>query len=199
MIWDEILENREQVFVFNQEKPDFALIENVISEMHRYMPVKQNRLLFNLNVLDNTIDETKRLTIYGSTRTSPNKYYRYNPQTLAPYLLFFSLKQDITYPNLGYASYMKNEALMQIGMAAMFINFAAIAQQLAVGFCRCITPIENFAELYNGTELIIGIGYKSSSARYFCPIDKISKPMPGKTEKKCPENRYIFYENIQLN
>jgi hypothetical protein len=198
MLWNDILTNREQVFLFDDAKPEFLLIQNVVAEMHSYMPVKQNKLLFNLTVIDNTIDYEKKMIIYSSTRTSNSKYYRYNTQALAPYLFLFSVKSNITYPNPGYALHMKNEALMQIGMAAMFINFAAINQKLSIGFCRCINPTYEFRKIYDNIELIIGAGYKSSSTTYCCPITNITYNIPLKNEKKCPEKEYIFYENTQI-
>jgi hypothetical protein len=186
MNWKEILKKREHVFIFNDTKPDFFLIKNILTEMHEYMPVKQNKLLFEITVIDNTLDYDKKLKIYESTRTSEDQY-RYNPQVLAPYLFLFFIKEE--------AGILRNEALMQIGMAAMFINFSAINQKIDIGYCRCINYTPFIQKNYEGIQLIIGLGHKSSSNKYLCPIDNVMKTKPPKILKKCSQEEYIFCKN----
>jgi hypothetical protein len=188
MNWINILNNREHIFVFDEKKPNIELINSILNEMHLHMPVKQNKILFNVLVIDNTTDDIKKIKIYESTQTDYNDKFisRYNPQVLAPYLFLFFIKKE--------TEHLRDEALLQIGMASMFVNFSAINQKVDIGFCRCIKETEIIKNNYNEVQLIIGLGYKSDKNEYFCPVDKKNKPIPKKVSIKCEPSEYIFYE-----
>jgi hypothetical protein len=187
MEWDRVLENRKQTFVFSDSKPDSSLIQQIVEEMHQFMPVKQNKILFDLLILDNTKDDKRRYDIYKSSYTYEKINPRYNPQLLAPYLLLFDVKE-----NLITSTFNKYEALIQIGMAAMLISFSATNKNLSVGYCQCLNRDE--LDLIDNVQLIIGIGHAKNSDKYYCIVDKCYKTISNGNLKKIPIDEYVTYK-----
>jgi hypothetical protein len=193
MNWSDLLANRKQTFSFLDDKPEQKLINDMINEMHLHLPVKQKKILFNLLVLDNTIDLDKKYNIYSSSRVSNEKNARYNPQLLAPYLFLFFVKEDLI-----TSTYHRYEALIQIGMASMFLSYSATNKNLSIGYCQCLDRdrLEMLypSDIIDTVQIIIGIGYENPLDKYYCIVDKCYKAVPTPVFKKCPLDEYVKYE-----
>lgn len=190
MEWLEILLKRSQTFIFDNVEPPKNLLEQIINEIHSHVPVKQNELYYSIEIFDYSNKELRK-AIYQTTKTNYSDKYRYNPQVLAPWLVVFKENHNLVNKNIGY-HVERNNANLQIGMAAMFIALSAIDKGLSAGFCQCVTDRDQLNKLIGeDVILLMGIGYESKEDNYYCLIDEIYKPRPKKYESKPNKEKYI--------
>tara|TARA_R110000796_G_scaffold101119_1_gene209864 strand:- start:3 stop:425 length:423 start_codon:yes stop_codon:yes gene_type:complete len=135
-----------------------------------------------------------RQKIYKGTLADSSKpKSRYNPQTLAPYILAFDIRSEAIDGVLD--DYYRYEAGVEIGLAAMYVSLAAPAMGLAVGFCACIQNSKDMViDLGISPQLYLGIGYKSPSKTYLCPVYNEMVGIPGSDHDQKPSiDTYIKY------
>lgn len=186
MEWSQVIKNRSQIFVFDKKVPNKKIIQEILDEVHMHVPVKQNNFYYSIEVFDNSNVELRK-NIYKTTWAGK----RYNPQALAPWLLVFKENHTLVAENKNYHRE-RVDAYMQIGMSAMFISLSAAAKGLGAGFCQCLYDQDTLKNLI-GDEvvLLLGLGYKSQEDNYFCPVEKIKKPVPSKNIPKIDKEKYM--------
>ena len=198
-----VLESRRQTFLFNDNVPSKAMINEILDAVHQYAPSKQNRIRYNIEVYRND-DPEKRMKIYEAGKSSPvRKDARHNPQLLAPWLLFLS-NRDVKNQGHSMKGFVETEPNeipsegeigMDIGLAASYIILKAIDMGLNYGYCACITKQENFKGIvndYNSPRLIISLGYRNDAKGWICPVYNKWEPIVPQTFK--PEKyEYIRY------
>lgn len=208
MEWHDTIYKRHQTFIFKDTVPDKSLIDKICEEMHARCPSKQNRVKYQMHVLDWS-NHQLRMDLYATTDRSPSSpnWSKYNPQVLAPYLFIWSdrdldtilLPQDgktdinIEYKNNEWA---KRANMLEIGLSSMFVALSAADKGLQSGFCKCIKDPQTIEDKY-GFEpiLMLGVGYeKPHSLMYYCPILEREVQSPSDKWNPKPEvDQYIFY------
>jgi hypothetical protein len=153
MEWNKILENKKQTNYFSDDPVDEQLIVDILQELHDYCPSKQNETPYKITVIPNKGNiQLKEEIFYDSWCFSKKLSDPRNTQVLAPYTLMFKSTTD---HNIG---------LIEIGIASLFIAYAAIDKGLSIGFCECIKRSE--------VDLILGLGYTSTTPTYLDPLRK---------------------------
>jgi hypothetical protein len=205
MQWEDILKSKHQTFTFTDRVPDKSLIDKIVQEIHAKCPSKQNRVLYDLKILDWS-DEELRLDLYKSTERDPNgrRAGEYNPQTLAPYLFVWSAREikpmtnsygEDSNPEYKDPQWQFSVTNMEIGICSMFTVLSAQAKGLSSGFCKCIqTP--SIEEKYGFTPLLfLGIGYSYDLPKkmFYCPVNKKNMEVPYGSEVKPEVDSYISY------
>lgn len=208
--WKQLIDARKQTHAWDMDKPvSKDVIDEILSELHRRVPVKQNRVHYKISVLDYS-DPEFRNHYYEYCVDRDNPDWRYNPQVLAPYLLVFSFRDpgefDEDFSNNGFDEYAKQLSCIETGLASDFIVHAAAARGLNCGFCRCYDNkyiktnlIESKLGLNSVRDIIlsIGIGYAANSQETYNPYTFLMVPAPydtkWKTEPKPDINDYIKF------
>ena len=186
--------NRITTYNWTDQIPDQTLIDDIINGIHEFVPSKQRRVRYNIRVIPAYKMPELRYKIYKGTLadlSKPNS--RYNPQTLAPYILAFDIRPEaIDGVPKNYYLY---EAGVEIGLAAMYVSLAAPAMGLAVGFCACIQNKKDMViDLGISPQLYLGIGYRSVSKTYLCPVYNQMVGIPGSDHDQKPSiDTYIKY------
>lgn len=197
MDFNDILKKRRQTFLFSDKVPEKEKIDSILNVVDEFAPSKQNIIRYNINVFKND-DEEKKLQIYKAGRSEPTEikaYARYNPQLLAPWLIFFSKRN--TRNTDEQASIPSNlERGLDMGLAASYMVLKAIDLELNYGYCACTPYSEKYINPILGFDediwLIIGIGYGTDKKEWFCPVYKEWQKIPPQTFK--PEkDEYIRY------
>lgn len=153
MEWNKILENKKQTNYFSDEPVDEQLIVDILQELHDYCPSKQNETPYKITVIPNKGNiQLKKEIFYDSWCFSKKLSDPRNTQVLAPYTLLFMPTTD------------QRIGLMEIGIASLFIAYAAVSRGLSIGFCECYKG--------NDADLVLGIGYPSTTPTYFNPLRK---------------------------
>lgn len=207
MDWQDLIQQRQQTFIFEETQPDISLIEQICEEVHTRCPSKQNRVKYNLHILDWS-DADLRMDLYAHTDRNPSDpaSCKYNPQVLAPYLFIWTERDveqrferdGVRILNAEYSDshWSTRQAEMEIGICSMFTALAAADKGLQSGFCKCIQA-EKIEGKYGFTPiLMMGIGYakKNDPVSYFCPVLKKDMPVPSDAWNPKPEvDQYIFY------
>jgi len=204
MQWEDILKSKHQTFVFSEQKVEKNLIDKIVEEIHTKCPSKQNRVLYNLKVLDWSNEEL-RLDFYRSTERDPiNRPGEYNPQVLAPYLFVWSVREiepmtnrrgEDSNPEFSDPMWQFVVTNMEIGICSMFSVLSAQSKGLSSGFCKCIRP-QSIEEKYGFTPLLyLGIGYTYDLPKrmYYCPVNKKYMEVPYGSEIKPKVDSYISY------
>ena len=203
MQWEDILKNKHQSFVFKKRQPDKSIIDKIVEEIHTKCPSKQNRVLYDLRILDWSNEEL-RLDFYKSTERDARRPGLYNPQCLAPYLFVWSQRDIESSTNrLGEDSnpeYLNEEWLlgvtnMEIGICSMFTVLSAQDKGLSSGFCKCIKP-QFIEEKYGFTPLLflgVGYGFDLPPMMYWCPVNKRNVSVPYGSEIKPEVDSYVSY------
>jgi nitroreductase len=192
MDFKDALYNRRNISSWLDTTPPKEKIDEIIKILHDCSPSKQSKIRYDIDIIDNS-NFDKRLQIYKACKADThesNPTGRYNPQVLAPWLISFSEQRR----NQSKPS--KPDIYLDIGIATATISYTASALGLDTGLCRCIT-YEDLAKDVLGYRPIqfIGIGYKSSSQTYYCPVYK--KQMPNIRPHIKPDmNEYVQY--VQL-
>ncbi len=204
MQWEDLLKNKKQSFVFKKQTPDQSIIDSIVEEIHAKCPSKQNRVLYDLRVLDWS-NEEMRLDFYRSTDRDPKRPGQYNPQCLAPYLFVWSAREELepsinkfgedNNPEYANPRWRAGVTNMEIGICSMFTVFSAQAKGLSSGFCKCIKaePIE---EKYGFTPILflgVGYGFDLPPMMYWCPINKKNMSVPYGKETKPEVDSYVSY------
>jgi len=204
MQWADILENKKQTFVFDKTIPEKSLIDKIVDEIHRKCPSKQNRVLYDLKILDWS-DEELRLDLYRATERDPSRPGIYNPQVLAPYLFVWSERSKIepsqnafgqdNNPEYKDPKIKRQVAYMEMGICSMFVVLSAQDKGLSSGFCKCIHPAI-IEEKYGFTpDLFMGSGYAPALPKrmYYCPVNQRNITAPTASEIKPEVDSYISY------
>lgn len=207
--WKELIEIRKQTHAWDMDREvSRSDIDDILSELHRRVPVKQNRVHYGISVLDYS-DPEFRNTYYEFCVDRDNPDHRYNPQVLAPYLLVFSFRDpgffadDFT--GTGFDEMARQLACIEVGLAGDFIVHAAAARGLNCGFCRCYdfkfkpSIIKTHLGLNRTDDIIvsIGIGYASNNDTTLNPytqsmVDAVNDPK-WKSEPKPDMSEYIKF------
>jgi len=119
-------------------------IEYILEQFHRRAAVKQNQVKYKINVLDwsnpklrnDIFNYTLCEEDIGDVQLTPNA------QSLANWILVFDV--DGRGPRKINSRELREDALVEVGIAADFISHAATAIGLQTGFCRCIGHEEDF-------------------------------------------------------
>lgn len=206
--WKQLIEDRRQTVAWDLDKElPLETINEILQELHRRAPVKQNRVHYQISIVDFS-DPEFRNTYYEFCVDRDNPNPQYNSQVLAHYLLVFS------YRDPGYfadefckTSRNSSEKLshIEIGLAADFIVHAAAARDLACGFCRCYDfdykpdiimnklGLDEIGDIF----LTIGIGHSSNETTTFNPFTNkfVEAPDDPKwlVEPKPDMTKYIKY------
>tara|TARA_B100000686_G_C16739931_1_gene945965 strand:+ start:1245 stop:1868 length:624 start_codon:yes stop_codon:yes gene_type:complete len=207
MHFKDVVKTGKQNFIFDLEKKvPKEIITSALSDLHWYMPSKQRKMPFHIDVLDWS-DPAKRLKIYEHTyRVTPTEDDSYNPQALAPWLLVFSprfISEKEIDGNNEYREprYVDQQAHMEIGMASLFLMYIFTSRKLNTGFCRCIKDPHKLAEevFENRQEitLLLGVGHQADyKDKFLCPIHNVMKPSPIFIEKKKKHPEQNIYVHI---
>ena len=201
----DVVKMGKQNFIFDLDKTvPKEVITTALSNLHYYMPSKQRKMPFHIDVLDWS-DPEKRLKIYEHTyRVTPTSHDSYNPQALAPWLLVFSprfISEEEIDGNDEYreARYVDQQAHMEIGMASLFLMYSFTSRKLSTGFCRCIKePHKLSEEIFKDRlpiTLLLGVGHQAEYKQEFlCPVHDTMKPSPcfiEKHKKHPDQNMYV--------
>jgi hypothetical protein len=189
-----LVNNRINTYNWTDQIPDQTLIDDIINGIHEFVPSKQRRVRYNIRVIPAYKMPELRQKIYKGTLadlSKPNS--RYNPQTLAPYILAFDIRPEAI--DGVTDDYYRYEAGVEIGLAAMYVSLAAPAMGLAVGFCACIQNKKDMViDLGISPQLYLGIGYRSVSKTYLCPVYNQMVGIPGSDHDQKPSiDTYIKY------
>ena len=207
--WKELIDFRKQTHAWDMDREvSRSDIDDILSELHRRVPVKQNRVHYGISVLDYS-DPEFRNTYYEFCVDRDNPEYRYNPQVLAPYLLVFNFRDPgefaADFSGGGFDEYAKHLACIETGLAGDFIVHAAAARGLNCGFCRCYdfnfrpNVIKSKLGLNRVDEIIvsIGIGYESNKQVTLNPYTNVMVEAPydpkWKSEPKPDMSEYIKF------
>lgn len=177
MEWQTILKQKKQIKYFSETSVDKQLIVDILDELHEYCPSKQNETPYTITVVLNKGNEKLKKQIFYNTWCRSKKLRdTRNPQVLAPYTLLF---KSITENRIG---------LIEIGIASVFIAYAAVSRGLSIGFCEC----------YKGpdADLVLGIGYSSTDETYFHPLlnKHVEKEREGPERPKQVKSNYIIWK-----
>jgi hypothetical protein len=192
MEFNKVLQNRINTYNWTDQIPDQTLIDDIVNGIHEFVPSKQRRVRYNIRVIPAYKMPELRQKIYKGTLADPTKpNSRHNPQTLAPYIIAFDIRPeavDIVPENHHVTG-------IEIGLAAMYISLAAPNLGLDVGFCACIQNKNDLIDdLGIAPQLYLGIGYRSNSKTYFCPVYKKMVGIPASDHDQKPTmETYIKY------
>lgn len=187
--WQGMLNNRIMTFNWQTEIPPEKHIKEIIHELHEYVPSKQRRVRYNIDIIPNYADDERKYMIYAGTKADPDKIdSRYNPQVLAPWLLVFSTRQEAL--DGVSQQFFEQEAWLEIGLASEFVNLAALNRGIDVGFCQCIRNRDEIEqELGMVPVLYLGLGYKDPSLTYYCPVYERDEVIPGRDHDTKPDTQ----------
>ena len=171
--WKQLIEDRKQTHAWDMEKEvNRQDLDDMLAELHRRVPVKQNRVHYQISVLDYS-DPELRDKYYEFCVDRDNPDHRYNPQVLAPYILIFSWRDPGAFAADFSGSpheFQKWLSHLEIGLAANFLVHSAAARGIDTGFCKCYdTRFEHAPEIVerlglNSVDdiyLTLGVGYGS--------------------------------------
>lgn len=207
--WKQLIENRKQTHAWDMDREvSRSDIDEIFYELHRRAPVKQNRVHYQINVLDFS-DPEFRNKYYEFCVDRDNPNHQYNPQVLAPYLLVFSWRDpgafdaDFSGNPSEFSKWLSN---IEIGLAGCFIAHSASARGLDTGFCKCYDTkysqvpsivsklgLNSIHDIY----LTMGIGYGSGLQETLNPYTQkmVNAPWDEKwrTEPKPDTSEYIKF------
>lgn len=192
--FDYITNNRINTYNWTAQIPDQQLIDDLVSGIHDFVPSKQRRVRYNIRIIPAYKMPELQKKIYKGTEAEPsNPMSRYNPQILSPYIIAFGIRSEAI--NKVPDNYYRYESGVEIGLAAMYLSLAAPAKGLAVGFCACIQNRKDMeADLGIVPQLYLGIGYKSDSKTYHCPVYNKEVFIPNSDyDQKPPMDVYVKY------
>ena len=204
MQWEDLLNSRQQSFVFKNKEPERTIIDKIVEEIHTKCPSKQNRVLYDLKVLDWSNEEL-RLDLYKSTDRDSKRPGHYNPQCLAPYLFVWSQRENLepslnkfgedNNPEYSNPAWKLGVTNMEIGICSMFTVLSAQAKGLASGFCKCINA-DTIEEKYGLNPLLflgVGYGFELPPRMFWCPVNKKNMSIPYGNLTKPKVDSYVSY------
>jgi nitroreductase len=183
MDFDTVINNRKTNFTWTDQEVDKDKIKSIINNTLSKVPSKQKRMPYKIDVFDYSDKELRKEIFLHTKRDGKLTVEQdpYNPQTLAPILLVFSMRNSnqalsklnrkIT-PHDKEGQKDKRVIFMEMGIVAMSLMLAFEAEGFATGFCQCI---ENKKELGNTlnlsypVDLMMGVGYPSTKENYIDP------------------------------
>ena len=196
MDFNTLLDNRKTNFTWTDEQISNDRIIEIVNNVLSKVPSKQKRMPYKIDVFDNS-NQSLRNRIFEYTKrdeTATVEQDQGNPQTLAPHLLAFSLR-DVDISTLKKANdtwgFSDQRILyMEIGIVAMMLMMAFENEGLSTGYCQCIMSKQELADELNIThpiELMIGIGYRSDEDTFFDPRTSTTKNVYVETSHKRPD------------
>jgi hypothetical protein len=206
--WKQLIEQRKQTHAWDMDRAvSKEDITELLAELHRRAPVKQNRCHYNISVVDmSDTDFRNKYYEFAVDRDNPDP--QFNPQVLAPYMLVFSWRDpgsfaaDFSAPS----SFQKWLSHLEIGIASFFITHAAAARELDAGYCKCYDTESQFApeiveklglDSIHDIYLTVGIGYGTDARETLNPHTNKMVPAPfdekWKTEPKPDMSDYIKF------
>jgi len=183
MDFSTILDKRKTNFTWDDQDVDKDKIKNIINNALSKVPSKQKRMPYKITVLDYS-DKELRKEIFSHTKRDEESTVEedpFNPQTLAPILLVFSMRSSIKaidklkrepLPNDLHGYNDSRVIYMEMGIVAMTLMFALEAEGFATGFCQCIEhkkELGNILNLSYPVDLMMGVGYPSTKENYVDP------------------------------
>jgi hypothetical protein len=184
--WEKVINNRIMTFNWTDEIPDESLIQQIIDEVHEYVPSKQRRVRYNIHIIRNYADAERRYMIYAGTKADPSDPdARHNPQVLAPWLMAFSTRPE---GNDGKKpEWYENEANLDVGLAVEYISLSALNKGLDTGFCACIQNRNEMEETLGFDPIMyVGIGYRNDDMYYTCPVYNRLEDVPNRDQQTKP-------------
>ena len=188
MDWQDIIETRKTTFTYSDKPVDRIIVEKILQDMHDYMPSKQNKMPFEISVLDWSNPEL-RYWIFENCHRNENDTVENdlgNPQVLAPWLFAFSVRNlsDEEIENNTECrsdAYMSKQGNIEIGIASSFIVYHAQSNGLSTGYCGCIRDPEEMGKRLghqNRINVLLGLGYYDNRENFFDPRTKSIKGLP---------------------
>lgn len=188
MDWQNIIRTRKTTFTFADNPVDKTIVDEILQEMHTFMPSKQNKMPFEISVLDWSNADLRHWIFQDCHRNEKHTVDEDvgNPQVLAPWLFAFSvrsLSDEEILDNVECKSdaYMSKQGNIEIGIASSFIIYNAQSRGLATGYCGCIrTPDEMGSRLghQNQINVLLGLGYPELKDEYLDPRINAHRPVP---------------------
>ena len=175
MEWHDILKNKKQIKYFSKDKVSKKIIVEILDELHRYCPSKQNLTPYTITVISQKNKQKQKDIYFNSWCVTDHIKDTRNAQVIAPYIFLF---QPTTNDRIS---------MIEIGIAALFLSYSAVNKGLGVAFCEC----------YKGNDavLIVSVGYCEHSNRYYNPLYKryAKKMEEGDTQSKQDKTNYIIW------
>lgn len=177
-MWENLIEYRAQTSSWDLSQDiDKAIIDKVMFEIHRRCPSKQNRVPYEIHILDWKNTELRNnFYEFAVDRDNPNP--RYNSQTLANYLFVFvgriGRNSDVDFSPLN-GKLDERISHLEIGIVSHMLVHSFKARGIDSGFCRCFDYNGPFSEkVKNGLKirdinniyLSLGVGIANTKDRY---------------------------------
>lgn len=200
-----LLDNyKHNCFTFTNKPVDEGLINDIVNKMYDYVPSKQSKVPWQLDILgpNRSIEDKKVIynLTYNKLHTENGRQVgRPNPQSDAPYVFIFShryLSNAEIGDNLDLTddSAMEWAAASEIGFASYILKLLTNSAGLDFGFCGCIdSEFFDSTRKYFGKEkswrpkLVCGVGYGSynthSTVRNYNVMDIETFVRPGSIPK----------------
>ena len=188
--WQKSASMRINTYNWKPIVPKKDIIDSIIEDLHNYSPSKQNGFRYKIDIYRND-NEKKRNKIYRAHAAELTPDARHNPQVLAPWLFFLSLrKESVT----ELDDYKKNDYFMDLGIATSNIIYGASSRGLDTGISRCINYKQPIIDVLGYVpDITIGLGYRNDDRRYFCPHYKKLVGIPGDKNIKPNIDSYVNY------
>lgn len=165
--WIEILQNKKQTTSWSDKTVDKEIIDSILYEIHQHCNSKQNRVPFEMIVMDWSQPEYRNILF---EHAQDQHHDHYNTQVLAPYVFVFFLKDR---PGMSHSERLMTGGL-EIGLTAQMAALSAVSKGLSVGFCKCFDDDhrKKFEKIFNKTTpvLILGLGYYEDKDMQMHPI-----------------------------
>lgn len=152
-------------------------MQDIVDEIHRRAPTKQNRVHYGMHVLDwSNTNLRNEIYQFAVDRDNPIEH-QYNSQTLANWLVVFTgrVPQPVHYDYSDREQDTLNLALssVEIGLACHMLIYSAAARGMQCGFCRCLdydyaglqsTIMPALGLTYpDEIQLLVGVGFASNN------------------------------------
>ena len=176
--WNNLIEYRAQTSSWDlSQSIDKTMIDEVMSEIHRRCPSKQNRVPYEIHILDwNNTELRNNFYEFAVDRDNPNP--RYNSQTLAHYLFVFvgriGRNSNVDFSPLN-GKLDERISHLEIGLVSHMLVHGLKARGISSGFCRCFDYNGPFSEaVKNGLQissvhniyLSLGVGIENLNDRH---------------------------------
>ena len=188
MEWEDIIKSRKTIFTYSNKEVSKEVVEKMLQDMHTYMPSKQNKMPFEISVLDWSNPELRNWIFENCHRNEEDSVEDDlgNPQVLAPWLFAFSIRNlsdEEIENNIECRSdrYMSIQGNIEIGIASSFIVYHAQNNGLSTGYCRCFRdPVQMGERLghQNRITLLLGLGYSEDRNYFLDPRTNTFKDLP---------------------
>ena len=188
MDWQDIIETRKTTFTYSDQEVPKVLVEKILQDLHDYMPSKQNKMPFEISVLDWSNPDLRYWIFENCHRNEDDSIQDDlgNPQVLAPWLFAFSVRSlsaEEIENNIECNSdaYMSKQGNIEIGIASSFIVYHAQSNGLATGYCGCIRDPEEMGKRLghqSRINVLLGMGYPEIKDNFLDPRTNTLKELP---------------------